>query len=228
MLSEIAFGSYLAYCPRGDTDAHRQSQRVIRFLKNDTVVGVDPKPITRLVAETLARDIHGSPLDGWFGPDVVLVPAPKSARLVTGGLWVPERLAKALVAVGLGREVVTCLERTTAVPKATFASAQDRPKAQQHYETMAVHRVLPEIRDVIIVDDVVTRGATLLGAASRLAEALPGVRVRGFAAIRTIQQPGRVLHDQRAGDRPDRVPRGRDISPAVNDGFSTDRRQRAR
>jgi hypothetical protein len=39
------------------------------------------------------------------------------------------------------------------------------------------------------VDDVVTRGATLLGAASRLADALPAARVRAFAAIRTISNP---------------------------------------
>jgi hypothetical protein len=153
LLSELPFGAYLAYCPRGDTDAHRRSQRLIQFLKNDTVVGQDPKPLTRFLAEALAKGIDGSVLEGWFGPDVVLVPAPKSARLVTGGLWVPERLARALVAVGLGKEVVTCLERKTAVPKAAFASAQDRPKAQRHYETIAVHRVLPEIRDVIIVDE---------------------------------------------------------------------------
>lgn len=38
---------------------------------------------------------------------------------------------------------------------------------------------------VLLVDDVVTRGATLLGAASRIKEAFPDCEVRGFALVRT-------------------------------------------
>lgn len=41
----------------------------------------------------------------------------------------------------------------------------------------------------MIVDDVVTRGATLLGAASRLSEAYPQASIRAFAAMRTVSNP---------------------------------------
>ena len=38
----------------------------------------------------------------------------------------------------------------------------------------------------MLVDDVVTRGATLIGAASRLVEVFPHARVRAFAILRTV------------------------------------------
>ncbi|MDA4132801.1 MAG: phosphoribosyltransferase, partial [Thaumarchaeota archaeon] len=43
--------------------------------------------------------------------------------------------------------------------------------------------------ELLLVDDIVTRGATLLGAANRLAEAFPDARIRGFAAMRTVSNP---------------------------------------
>ncbi|MDZ4773553.1 MAG: hypothetical protein SGI72_10510 [Planctomycetota bacterium] len=42
---------------------------------------------------------------------------------------------------------------------------------------------------MIVLDDIVTRGATLLAAVSRVQEALPGARVRGFAVVRTPSDP---------------------------------------
>lgn len=37
-----------------------------------------------------------------------------------------------------------------------------------------------------MIDDVVTRGATLLGVANKLADMFPNAHIRGFAAMRTI------------------------------------------
>jgi adenine/guanine phosphoribosyltransferase-like PRPP-binding protein len=39
---------------------------------------------------------------------------------------------------------------------------------------------------VVIIDDVVTRGRTLLAASSRVRDAIPGVRIRAFALLRTM------------------------------------------
>jgi hypothetical protein len=40
----------------------------------------------------------------------------------------------------------------------------------------------------LLVDDVVTRGATFLGAASRLRESFPDTEIRAFALVRTESQ----------------------------------------
>jgi adenine/guanine phosphoribosyltransferase-like PRPP-binding protein len=54
---------------------------------------------------------------------------------------------------------------------------------------MAVQRDLSRVQDILIVDDIVTRGATLLGAANRLCESYPDVPIRAFAAMRTVSNP---------------------------------------
>src|ERR1035437_2599771 len=101
-------------------------------------------------------------------------------------LWVPERIATVMVAAGLGKQVASCLIRAKAVSKAALSSPSERPTAVQHYESISVQGSLSKPDEILLVDDVVTRGATLLGAANRLAEAFPQSHIRAFAAMRTI------------------------------------------
>ncbi len=53
----------------------------------------------------------------------------------------------------------------------------------------------------VIVDDIVTRGATILGCANRLLEAFPEANVAAFAAIRTMSDPDTFVRiiDPRVG-----------------------------
>lgn len=104
-------------------------------------------------------------------------------------LWVPERIASAITKMGFGNKVISCLARTQSVPKAVSSLAKDRPKAIDHYKSMNVTRILSNPDEIILVDDVVTRGATLLGAANLLADAFPETTIRAFAAMRTISNP---------------------------------------
>ncbi len=189
LLSELGFGAFLCYSPRGETQEILWSRRIRDALKSDRLILDPPRPTTRALAEYLANVIGGTPLEGFLGPDAALVPAPRSSRLVRGGLWVPHRIAEALVDVGLGGSVMACLERVEPVQKAAYASAEARPRARDHYRTIVVGRALARPERIVVVDDIVTRGATLLGAASRLAEAFPGVDVKGFALVRTISNP---------------------------------------
>ena len=47
--------------------------------------------------------------------------------------------------------------------------------------------------EILLIDDVVTRGATLLGVANKLADAFPNARIHGFAALRTISDPNQFI-----------------------------------
>jgi len=80
--------------------------------------------------------------------------------------------------------VVPCLERVVAVPKSAFAARGERPSIDRHIESMRAGLDL-SMGTVTLVDDVVTKGATLLAAASVITEAFPRVEVRAFALIRT-------------------------------------------
>jgi predicted amidophosphoribosyltransferase len=90
------------------------------------------------------------------------------------------------VTAGLGREVLACLRRTEAVPKSALAAPGGRPSVERHFETMEVDRSLLRPSRITVVDDVVTKGATLLAAVSRVAEAFPDAEVRAFALLRTM------------------------------------------
>ena len=123
---------------------------------------------------------------GFFGADVTLVPVPGSSPLVRGGLWVPLLVARALHVAGLCRDVSPLVTRTSAVAKSAYQPAAQRPTVQQHYDSLRAEVLAPAPTRIVLVDDVVTMGSTMLAAASRVVEAYPRADVRGFALVRTM------------------------------------------
>jgi len=188
LLYELEFGSFLTYSPRGETEEILKSQQITYNLKADKIFGSPPRTTTRYLVDILAQRITQTSLQGLLGPDVMFVPVPKSSLLLSGSLWVPQRIVDALVEIGLGNRAFPILERRRAVPKAAFSARGHRPKAIDHYETIGVHPQLEPMERIVLVDDVITRGATMLGAASRLAEVYPKADIRCFAMIRTMSR----------------------------------------
>lgn len=188
-LSQLEFSALLSYTPRGDSNAIRHSKDVMIALKKDGFVGGPPILMSQWVAQTMQRNRTTLPFDSFFHPNTTLVPAPKSSLMQPNTLWVSQRIATALVGVGLGRDVASCLVRDKPVPKAASSIPSERPTAIEHYESMSVQGRLSKPDEILLVDDVITRGATLLGAANRLAEAFPQTRIRAFAVMRTISNP---------------------------------------
>jgi hypothetical protein len=90
------------------------------------------------------------------------------------------------------------------VRKSAFATAGERPSVHEHYASFAVERAPSDPAPIgsgaipgeygaaglrlTLVDDVVTRGRTLLAAAVRLREAFPTADVRAFALLRTLHR----------------------------------------
>lgn len=66
---------------------------------------------------------------------------------------------------------------------------------------MGVQGSLNSASDIVLIDDIVTRGATLLGAANRLHDVFPAARIRAFAAMRTSSDPSefRALYEPCVG-----------------------------
>lgn len=101
-------------------------------------------------------------------------------------MWPAYNIAAALVQQGIGAAVLPCLQRTRPVPKSAFATSGSRPRPIDHYESIVATSMVTD-RDVLcLVDDVITKGATMLAAASRLAEIYPRATVVGFALVRTL------------------------------------------
>ncbi len=190
ILSELDYGALLAYATHGDSAKIQHSKDVMNKLKNDGFVEDPPILMSQWVARTIQQNRSTLTFASFFQPDTILVPTPKSSLMKQGTLWVPDRLATALVGRGLGKKVARILERVTAVRKAAWSAPEDRPLPHDHMESMVVQKLLSEPSDILLIDDIITRGATLLGAASRLAEVFPRTRIRAFAAMRAITSQG--------------------------------------
>jgi hypothetical protein len=127
-----------------------------------------------------------SPLAGFVCPDHVLVPVPGSARTAAGTMTVAEHLATAMVEAGLGGGIWNGLRRIWPVRKSATAAPGSRPSVGAHYHSFAVEAATAPPRQVVLIDDVVTKGRTLLAAAARLQDAFPATEIRGFALLRTM------------------------------------------
>lgn len=176
--------SYLSYTPRPKSDAERESKEAMRRVKSDSVWPGSDLKTTSYIARSVAESAAGGFASIFMGGNATIVPVPKSSLISKGDLWVPYNLAVALVECGLGSEVVPCLKRAEAVQKAALSISSTRPKAADHCRTIAVESVEAP-GGVILVDDVVTTGATLIGAAEKMRSVFPDIKISAFAAMRT-------------------------------------------
>ncbi len=130
--------------------------------------------------------VDESPLAGFVCPDQVLVPVPASARSIAGTMTVAEHLATAMAAAGLGGGIWNGLRRVRPVRKSATAPPGSRPTVANHYDSFAIEAATALPPRVVLVDDVITKGRTLLAAAARLQEAFPVAEIRAFAMLRTM------------------------------------------
>lgn len=200
-LSQLQFGSLLTYTPHGSSAEAKLSKDVMYLLKKDGFMGEPRILMSEWIAKKVQEKMTELPFASFFGPNTVLVPAPKSSLMQPNTLWVPERIATALVRIGIGKAVSPCLVRATAVPKAAYCAGPDRPTAANHYASICVQGGLAEPDEILLIDDVVTRGATLIGAANRLTDAFPKAHIRAFAALRAISNENEFenIYDPRVG-----------------------------
>jgi predicted amidophosphoribosyltransferase len=188
-LSQLQFSSLLSYCPKGGSGEADKSKDVMLALKSDTFVDDPPLLMSQWIANTLKQNKDRLAFSSYFQDDAILVPIPKSSLMQPNTLWVPERIAAAIVRTGLAKKVLPGLSRIASVPKAATSLAKDRPNPADHYRTISVQKPLDQPSKIILVDDIITRGSTLLGAANRLADVFPRTPIYAFAAIRTVSNP---------------------------------------
>jgi len=186
-LSSVRFGSFLSYAPRGTSEDSAKAKRITYAIKN-VRSGFIKNVVSRLCAE-MPPGRRAAALTEVLGDDVLVVPCPKSSPLVKGALWPSQAICDELVGQGLAMSSAAILERVKAVPKSSTSAIGERPKPLDHMRSMAVvsqpELDLQKITKVTLVDDVITRGATLIAGASLLQQCFPEAEIRIFAMVRT-------------------------------------------
>lgn len=183
MIETIAYGSCYVYSPKG-TGAVCERSRILLALLKAGDAGLMIK-----YARRVRQQAEDSPaLAGFFVAGAVLVPVPGSAP---GGAWAAERLTAALLEAGIGRAAWSGLRRLRAVRKSATAAPGCRPTVSSHYDSFGVDRPCGATEEtapdtIVLIDDVVTKGRTLLAAANRVHEAFPHSNIRAFALLRTM------------------------------------------
>ena len=179
-LRNVVFCSSYIYSPRGGSFVSEASRQLCARLKTGDVTWLP----------AYARTVHDQAnqqqaLAGLFKGDAILVPVPGSAPHSTR-VWAAERLATALYGVGLGRCVWPGVRRRSAVRRSATAHNNARPTVQQHFESLSIATLARPPGRMVLIDDVITKGRTILAVAARLYESFPDSDIRAFALVRTM------------------------------------------
>jgi len=184
----LVFASCYVYSPKGEGRLCEHS-RLLRSLVKEADARFMSKYVLRVQQQVRAGS---TALRGFFGPDDVLVPVPGSTPESADRAWAADRLAKALVAEGLGRVAWPGLRRVCKVRKSAYALIGARPSVRGHYESFALADSPMHLGSIVLIDDIVTKGRTLMAAATRVREAFPEARIRAFALVRTLGLGGEL------------------------------------
>jgi predicted amidophosphoribosyltransferase len=182
-LRSLDFASCYVYAPCGACAVSARSRSLCATIK-----AAEP-PLVALYARCVMRQARLIPmLTEFFRAIDVLIPIPASEPRRPNREYLPDRLAEALVAEGLARSAWKGLSRVRTVAKSATAAPGRRPTVFAHYDSLSVApgSDLPHDARLLLIDDVVTKGRTLLAAAIRLHEAFPQARITAFALLRTL------------------------------------------
>jgi len=176
----IPYASFYTYSPKGQSSVSNRSRVICSRVKSG-----DDHWLRSYVASAQREIAHNARFDGLFNADTVLVPIPECQPGKPQRKWTAHRLATHLRKQGLGGAVWPGLRRARSVERSSTAWVWARPTVQQHYQSFAVIPLTPPPNSIVLVDDVITKGRTLIAAAMRMREAFPDARIGAFVLVRT-------------------------------------------
>src|SRR5882672_6294044 len=177
----LQFAACYVYSPRGVSHTANGSRRL-----RERVKGCDARWLARYAMRVREQAFEHHQYGDLFGPEVILIPVPRSVLSSCETSWAAGQISLALLHQGLAAAVWTGLRRQCAVRKSATAPCIGRPTVAEHYDSFVVDSSLRTPKRIALVDDVVTRGRTLLAASMRMHERFPGAQIGAFALVRTL------------------------------------------
>lgn len=164
--SQLKVASWLIYATKSDQAAARRVRTLIVDIKMDRYQRSSGRALVAVAIEAAVTRLSNQDRAYWDG-DPMLVPVPRSGLNKPNTIWPAHRICEELVKCGLGVDTLPVIERTTAVDKS--AGGLTRPEFETQLASLSVRpRLRPPTR-LILVDDVVTKGTTMLACATQLA-----------------------------------------------------------
>jgi hypothetical protein len=186
LLERLVCSSWLIYATTGASEDARRIKALILAIKKDRIDAATRQPIVRAVIDRACTRLGGDARQPFEG-EPILVPVPGSALQKPHSVFPALRVCEELVRNGLGHDVAPVVSRVAAVRKS--AGSAERPSLQEHFDSFSLQKTFASPTRLVVVDDVVTSGTTMMACARRLADAFPGVPISGFALAR-VQSDG--------------------------------------
>src|SRR6185437_11301835 len=158
--SRLGFYSCYVYSPRGEDEVSRGSRLLCARVKAG-----NRRWLRRYVAAVRDHRIMQACVQGLSCAGSVLVPIPPSDSSTPTALWPSHLLALALCNAGLAASVWIGIRRRRSIARSSQAWRWERPSVFEHYRSLALERPTSSPMQVLLIDDVVTKGRTLMAAA---------------------------------------------------------------
>ena len=185
----LPYYTQYAYDPRGRGDENSKSRKICAHLKRNSIIKSGGETVTMvdLMVRRIKDRIDSSIFEQFFGDDVVAVPMPSSSLQKKDSLWVPREICESLFNNELVGSISPCILRNKAVTKSATAGHGNRPNPKTHCKSFGfnVDPYISNARRVLLVDDLVTRGSTMVGAYMHLKNNGVLSDIFAFALIRT-------------------------------------------
>jgi len=183
----LEYGSYLAYTPKPVNKKTKDAYELMKAIKNNRMLDQKTNIIDEII-NMMKKELNSLPFNSFFAKNTMLIPVPRSSLMRRNSLWVPQVICSALQRNSLGK-TYEILRRIEPIPQSSRSRPEDRPSPYKHYQSLRIQKTLVKPEQIVLVDDIITRGHTVLGAAWRVAEAYPGARIIAFALMRTVSNP---------------------------------------
>lgn len=144
------------------SDRSKRLNGLVFALKDASEITDGKKSLS--AAEAFAKAAHSS-IGKWVTPETVWLPLPGSGVSSKSRADEKTVLFAAELSKRFGGKVDLGLVRTTAVNSSHRGTTAQRPSVQAHRDSMELKTKLADGAQVILVDDVLTRGNTVAGAA---------------------------------------------------------------
>ena len=188
----LSFAACYVYSPSGEGQAARRSRLLCGRLKR-----CRPGWLQFFAARVGAECQRPGRLAGLFPPTTILVPIPQNPRHPREAPWVTYQLACQLQQRGLASHVWPVLAHRRSIAPSAHCHRWQRPSVLEHWQALGCDAIAPpaaaQLR-VVLIDDVVSRGRTLLAAALRLHGHFPQASISAFALFRTLGFAAHIGH----------------------------------